>query len=160
LCVQIFFFPPRLLLLSLYGVSAVSAGRMVSVCPVWQYGQSSSVFTFSTRGVVDFADAFLLVSDFQSVFRRGSSSSNTSTTKSNIYEDCLFKRGGFPCPSRLARKYLTILFPPLQLPTTDYGCTQFLDDPSNNLRHILRYGNGSPNFVNYFTKLTFHTEIV
>ena len=64
---------------------------MVSVLPVWQHGQSTSVFTFSTRGFVDFAEAFLLMSDFQNVLRRGSSSSNTTTTKINIYEGCLFK---------------------------------------------------------------------
>ena len=71
---------------------------MASVCPIWQYGQSSSVFTFSTRGFVVFVEPFLLVSDFQNVLRRGSSSNSTSTTKINIYEGCLFKRGGFPCP--------------------------------------------------------------
>ena len=97
---------------------------MVSVCPVWQHGQSFSVFTFSTRGVVDLAEAFLLVRDFQNAFRRGSSSSSsTSTNKISIYEDSLFKRGGFPCLRSLASEHPTTLFPPLQLPTADYGGT-------------------------------------
>ncbi len=96
---------------------------MVSVCPVWQHGQSFSVFTFSTRGVVDLAEAFLLVRDFQNAFRRGSSSSSTSTNKISIYEGCLFKRGGFPCLQSLASEHPTTLFPPLQLPTADYGGT-------------------------------------
>ena len=68
----------------------------MSVCPPSQYGQSSSVFTFNTRGFVDFTDLLFLVSDFHIVFRRGSSSRSTSTTKINIHEDCLFKRSGFP----------------------------------------------------------------
>ena len=97
----------------------------MSVCPVWQHGQSFSVFTFSTRGVVDLAEAFLLVRDFQNAFRRGSSSSSsTSTNKISIYEDSLFKRGGFPCLRSLASEHPTTLFPPLQLPTADYGGTQ------------------------------------
>ena len=99
---------------------------MVSVCPVWQHGQSFSVFTFSTRGVVDLAEAFLLVRDFQNAFKRGSSSSSTSTNKISIYEDSLFKRGGFPCLRSLASEHPTTLFPPLQLPTADYGGTSRL----------------------------------
>ena len=99
---------------------------MVSVCPVWQHGQSFSVFTFSTRGVVDLAEAFLLVRDFQNAFRRGSSSSSTSTNKISIYEGCLFKRGGFPCLRSLASEHPTTLFPPLQLPTADYGGTKIV----------------------------------
>ena len=104
---------------------------MVSVCPVWQHGQSFSVFTFSTRGVVDLAEAFLLVRDFQNAFRRGSSSSSssTSTNKISIYEDSLFKRGGFPCLRSLASEHPTTLFPPLQLPTADYGGTHFSRRP-------------------------------
>ena len=97
---QIFFFLPPLPLVSLHGISVVSGNGIVSVCPAWQYGQSFSLFGFRLRGFDDLAEAFLLVSDFQSVFRRGSSSNSTSTTKINIYEDCLFKNS-----------------------ITDYGCT-------------------------------------
>ena len=116
---------------------------MVSVCPVWQHGQSFSAFTFSTRGVVDLAEAFLLVRDFQNAFRRGSCSSSTSTNKINIYEDCLFKRGGFPCLRSLASEHPTTLFSPLQLPTADYGGTPKLRTcwirPASRLARQLRF---------------------
>ncbi len=111
---------------------------MVIVCPVWQHGQSFSVFTFSTRGVVDLAEAFLLVRDFQNAFKRGSSSSSASTNKISIYEDCLFKRGGFPCLQSLASEHPTTLFPPLQLPTADYGGTELR---KSHLAGILKVGN-------------------
>ncbi|MCX6060021.1 MAG: hypothetical protein NTW69_17975, partial [Chloroflexi bacterium] len=49
---------------------------------------SFSVFTFSSRGFFVFAKLLFFVSDFHTVFNRGSSSTSMSTTKINIYEDC------------------------------------------------------------------------
>jgi hypothetical protein len=42
-------------------------------------------------------------------------------TRINMYDVCLFNRGGFPCLWSLARAHPTTLFPPPKLPTTDYG---------------------------------------
>ena len=58
---------------------------MVSVCsPLPQYGQSFSVFTFSSRDFVVFAKLLFLVSAFITAFSRGSSSTSMSMTKINI----------------------------------------------------------------------------
>ena len=83
--------------MSLYGVWVVSRGGMMIVCFVWQEGQSFSDFTFSTRGFDVFAELLFLVNHFHTVFRRGNSKIRISTTRINTYEDCLFKRRGFPC---------------------------------------------------------------
>ena len=86
---------------------------MVSVCsPLLQFGQSFSVFTFSSRGFIVFAKLLFLVSDFHTVFNRGSSSTSMSTIKMNIYEDCLFKRRGFPCRVRWKAPILLYFFLP------------------------------------------------
>ena len=71
----------------------VSGGGIVCLCsPLPQYGQSFSVFAFSSRDFVVFAKLLFLVSAFHTVFSRGSSSTSMSMTKINIYEVCLFNR--------------------------------------------------------------------
>ena len=109
---------------------------MVSVCsPLLQYGQSFSVFTFSSRGFFVFAKLLFFVSDFHTVFNRGSSSTSISTTKINIYEDCLFKRRGFPCRVRWQASILLYFFLPFnyQLP--------IMAVPASDFHTVFRRGN-------------------
>ena len=70
---------------------------MLCLCfPFLQYGQSSFVFTFSSRDFSGAAKLLFFVSDFHTVFNRGSSNTSIITIKINIYEVCLFKNAGFP----------------------------------------------------------------
>ena len=100
-------------------------GKHLLCLPSLAIGQSFSLFGFRMRGFEDLTEDFFRVSNFHNVFKRGSSKRRTSTTKINIYEDCLFKRAT-SLSENMARTHPTLLFPPLQLPTTDYGGIRLL----------------------------------